>query len=1240
MTPFTELDVFACPLDGIHLIEASAGTGKTWNICALYLRLLLEQGRTVEQILVVTFTNAATAELRDRIRGRIVETLNEFSAPQPTAAAADPFILKLRECLERTLALDRDTLVKRLNLARETFDEAAIFTIHGFCQRALAETPFSAGMPFDLELVQDDGRLIQQAVNDFWRRRVAYAPVQSPGAHPTPGQAIAFTSILASYLIQKNDDPGKYARLLRRILGKPLSRTIWPELSEDAATPDGSAVRRAYHEAQMIWQEQASAIDAPLLRALDQLNRTSYKPEAVSNGALDWNRWFESGQSFAGYPGADSKVHLYRTGRLQRAQKKNCVAPSHAFFDAAEQLCAAVEDLQQALAATRMRLLRTLVQTVPPELRRTKRQHRFIAFDDMLFNLYHALNSGEFAFLAGRLRAQYPVAMIDEFQDTDPLQFEIFNTLYRPGADEPPGTLFMVGDPKQAIYSFRNADLHTYLGAQSLATGHHTLAANQRSDAGLIRACNSLFGRNPRAFLMPGIDYRPVDKGQRPLPRFRDDSIAQRSPLQTWLLPRTEAGEWLSRDEAVKRSAAATAGEIARLLREARNGLVMIDGRNLRAGDVAVLVRSHAQGRRMRRALAACGIGSVELSLASVFRSEEAEEIERILLALLEPGRERLLRAALATELLGYDAAGLDALLQREDDFFDCMQRFAEYRQLWEQRGFAMMFRKLLRVEQVQTRLLQLDRPERRLTNVLHLAELLAAADPEQLSPDSLLRWLRTQRAESDAGDAAQLRLESDRNLVQIVTVHKSKGLEYPIVFCPFLWDGYRNNRSEIPDLVEYHAMDGTPTLDFRPDAKKDPVVEACLRDEAAAETVRLIYVAVTRAVHRCYLIAGCYTAKTFGHVSHTQSTRSMLNWLVAGNGFSADAWFKEKIEPEEIDAAWRELAQTCPEDYAVTPLPDLGDEPFFEADDSPSVLAARPAPGPILESWSRSSFSGMIRTLAREAAESDHDTDEGVVSAPATEPAGMPTLDDILAFPRGPAAGECLHHLFEHVDFNDRTEWETAIDAALATHPQESGTVPRTSFRPMLNRMLSDVLSTELQPGLRLEAITRDHRLSELSFTLPASHVQPSRLNQLLEDQGYRVGRLDFPSLTGYLSGAIDLVFRHDGRYYLLDWKSNYLGDSRDDYARARLDQAMTQHAYRLQYLIYTVALHRYLQRRCPGYRYERDFGGVFYLFVRGVRPEWVSPQGPAGVYFDQPSAETISMLADLLGDTSKAAA
>ena len=1239
---FQPLDVFACPLDGIRQIEASAGTGKTWNICGLYLRLLLERRLEVQRILVVTFTNAATAELRERIRQRIVDTLAWLRAEQAgqAPAAGDEFVERLVRGARERHGLESSDMIARLALAQATFDEASIFTIHGFCQRALADTPFTARMPLQMELVQDDADWVAEAANDFWRRRIA---------------ADDLDAALAGHLVASKDSPAGFAALLKRHLSKPLARAAWPDDLDAARRVERDAIDEAHAAARALWQGQRDTIRELMSDALPALDGRSYKEESLATAFASWDAVLAEADGMASLAVAADKLDLLGSERVFKTQKARKGVPPHDFFDLAQRLVDLRAASTKALAYGRLALLRELLAEGTRAQREAKRRQRVIAFDDMLFNLHDRLTNGD-PQLAGELKKRFPAALIDEFQDTDPLQFAIFRTIYAAQTDDTlsAAPLFFVGDPKQAIYSFRNADLHTYLEAGAHAVARYSLGENQRSTEPLIRALNALFTANPRAFMMDGLAYQSVAFGAKPRQAFADTS-APRAPLQVWTLPAADDGEPMFLREATQAVVAATADEIARLLAAAQRGEVKLGegtrARALAAGDIAVLVRSNRQGSQIRQALTARGVGSVELSQASVFRSSDAEELDRVLTAILEPARERTLKAALSTGLMGADAAAILALAGDESALLAAVQRFAGWRELWLQRGVGFMLRQWLAAEQVAGRLLSRPDGERRLTNLLHLVECLHEAGERHAAPDTLLRWFQQQRVAPDAGDATQLRLESDQNLVQIVTVHKSKGLEYPVVFCPFLWSAARGGRPDGLTGHAYHDEDGGTVIDygheFRDEAHQK-AVKLRQKLEESAETLRLVYVALTRAVHRCVLVAGCYRSKAGRNVSCTASTRSLLNWLVAGADLSPEEWFEHRNGVPAIESAWQALAQRAGGAIAVEPLPRGAPVSLQAPRPSPDTLAALPAPASLPAGWRIGSFSAIVHGAAHDRSGVDHDlraADAPVAAVATTDDASNPRADDDdpLGFPRGPAAGEAIHLAFENIDFTDPSGWPQAIEQALHLlramgEPEAAGDAALRAR--MLARLLQGTLATPLPLGtaqpLRLDELPRSRRLVELEFHLPSHRFDAPALNALLESHGYALPRLSFATLRGFLKGFIDLVFEHEGRFFILDWKSNHLGDSPAHYGQEALAAAMRDQAYHLQYLLYLVALHRYLGLRLPDYDPGRHLGGAVYLFVRGVRPEWHDASGkPTGVFFHRPAAATVQALSALFDET-----
>lgn len=1221
MSTVRDLDVFAVPLDGVNLVEASAGTGKTWSISALYLRLLLEQDRLVNEILVVTFTNAATAELRERIRTRLLEALQFLdAAPGQPTTSGDPFLPKLFQAAQRCPARPTPGQMRgKLEAALQCFDESAIFTIHGFCNRALGDIPFASGLPLARELLADDSAWVQEIANDFWREQVTAGPLNED---------------FCRYLLQTNVTPETFADLLTRKQRTPLLAPRWPEAGGAAADADARLrdLQAAKAEARAIWAQHRDEILAAVIAKLEGLNKRSYNADKLGQAFLEWQAFLDETRPPCGW---GSNQPLLSADKLKACTNKNQSTPRHVFFDWA----ATLDRLQQAVTEDHQRRLLALFErflaTAPARLVERKQKAGLIAYADMLGNLHTALTGNLHGGLGRLLQKRYPAALIDEFQDTDPLQFEIFTRIYGGADGGPRGLLFLVGDPKQAIYSFRGADIFAYLRASRQADARYTLRANQRSTTSLIAACNALFGGHGNPFLLDRFAYHPIAKGEKPIAPLRDDTQA-RGDLHVWMIADSDQSP-PSRPAVKAASVRATAAEIARLLGEGRARRIAVGERGLAPKDIAVLVRSHAQASLIKEALRQYGIGSVELSQDSVFASPQAQDLERLLLAIAEPARTGLLRAALATELVGMDGAALLAL--SEVDLADRVEQFAGYRNQWHEQGFGYLWRRLLRDFQVTVRLLAQPQGERKLTNLLHLGELLQQAATQFKGSESLLRWYAQARQRDFAEDAAQLRLESDENLVQIVTIHKSKGLEYPIVFCPFLWDAQPMTERNGLGAIEYHdAGEGDRLiLDFRADEPTRAAAKAQKDMETQAETLRLIYVAVTRAIHRCYLVAGIYGIPAGKGLSLKQARRSMLNWLVAGAGIGADEWLSGN-HSADISAAWQDLVGRGHGGVVIEALPREPSAQRLAPEDCGQSLALtqRAARVP-QEGWRKGSFSQLIGQ-AGPAEWPDHDQAADVPTS--NDTAEVPSEHDILHFPKGPAAGVCIHAVFELADFTRPETWQPAVQQALQRHPQHG--LAKNPLAEQLTEMLQNVLNTPLRDKLRLADIPPGRCLREMEFHFPAGSSLTSRaLNGFLERYGYAMPELDFGSLQGFVQGFVDLVFEHRGRYYIVDWKSNHLGTQPRHYGREFMAKSMHEHGYHLQYLIYSLALLRLLRRRLgDNYRHEDHFGGVFYLFIRGVRPDWAQADGePSGVFFHRPGLDVLEELGLIFQDLAETA-
>ncbi|MFO1428547.1 MAG: exodeoxyribonuclease V subunit beta [Candidatus Competibacteraceae bacterium] len=1180
------LNIFEAPLDAINLIEASAGTGKTYAITGLYLRLLIERGYRAGDILVVTYTRAATEELKERIHKRLLESRQVFQ--QETGG--DPFY---REMLQHYP--DRRQAIRRLNKAILAFDEAAIFTIHGFCQRVLTDTAFASGIPLATTILADDSAVLQEVIEDFWRRR----------CHDIPPR-------WANHLIDCKIDPAALRTGIQPHLNKPYLSIADLVALEDLATLE-PAFESAFKETRQLWLEQREEITTRLLDNIKCLNGKHYRTAWLLNWFGELDQYLDQGE----HPCPKAPEHLINLTISQLREKtKSGTTPSHPFFELCEELHAAAGNLQNYLDRYLHKLQQELLLYCNQELPRRKRRLQVQSYDDLLLNLQTALaDPRQGAPLAENVRRRFAAALIDEFQDTDPTQYGIFQAIYR-DTGQP---VFLVGDPKQAIYSFRGADIFAYLQARQHAGKAHTLTMNWRSDPGLIQAVNALFSHRPQPFLLEQIPFQTVKAADRERPYLvtGDDAPA---PLHFWFVE-PDDGKRLNKGDINPTIAQATAGRIALLLNLARRGEAYIaeSGRRrpLSGGDIAVLVRDHYQARLVRKALLDAGVPSVRHSQESVFKSWEAQELEWVLRAIATPQKETLVRAALLTDLCGVSADALQQLMQQERDWEDVLSEFNDYHECWRDQGFIQMFRWLLKRRDSYRRLLSFRDGERRLTNVLHLAELLqSTAMSERLAMTGLLKWLAEQRqAEVLDDEVRQLRLESDAELVKIVTIHKSKGLEYPIVFCPFLGQGKLHSESKKKPIV-FHDPDNDfqAVLDLGSEHQDERRPHA-LREELA-EDLRLTYVALTRAKYRCYVVWGAmrdaeksalawllYHPPTKNvDESPIEAHRRYINKLMEGNGLRMG------------------LLKLATESTSAIHVSDLPLEP---------VTPYRPEALPTLELQARQ-FIGQVRTGRRftsfTALYERRETELPDYDAEPERGRDETEERSIFTFPRGARTGRCLHAILETIDFTWTSE---AITETVANQLRRFGF--EEDWTDVISLTVEQVLHTPLDAGgrLKLAGIDRSRRLDEMDFLYPFERFEVERLKELLQAYGdgprELLEALDFRLLQGFMRGFIDLIFEYQGKFYLADYKSNWLGPTLEDYRPERLSLAMTAGSYYLQYLIYTMALHRYLRWRLPDYDYERHFGGVRYLFLRGMRAE----QGlRCGIFADRPPVGLVEAL------------
>ena len=1105
---------------GTTVLEASAGTGKTYTIAALATRYVAEGFATLPELMLVTFSRAATRELRERVRERLVGAERGLASGQ---FAQDDELLGL---LADAPADEVQRRRRRLTRALAGFDAATIATTHGFCSQMLDGLGLAGDLEPDATFVEDVDDLVIEAVGDLYLQRFAADPAEPAVTHDAA------------------------LKVARSAVGDPQARLV------PADAPSGSS-----------------------------------------------------------------------------AQLRHILA-SDAYG----------------------------------EVYRRKRTRRLLDYDDLVSRLDDALRDPlRGAAAVERVRSRYRVVLVDEFQDTDPLQWRILQTAFH-GVT----TLVLIGDPKQAIYAFRGADLVTYLSATAAATVHRTLDRNWRSDEPLVGALQAVF--RGAALGDERIPVREV-QAQHESARLDDAGPA----LRLRVVRRSLVGESdrakIKVAEARPVVAADLAGDVVALL----DGLARLsldgDARPVSPGDVAVLVRTNDNAALVRDALDAAGVPAVVTGSRSVFLTPVAREWLTLLRALEQPHRAGLARAAALTCCVGWTPR---QLADADDEGTDELGRLLRtWRDVLADRGVAALLEVVSSSTRLTERLLAADDGERRLTDVRHIGQALhSAAVAGRLGPAAVVDWLqrRITEAAADAAEERSRRLESDADAVQVVTIHGAKGLQFPIVYVPFGWDRYVR---DTPDFLLLHDADGTRLLDV---GGSDGPGYAERREQHLAEELgedlRLLYVAMTRA--RCQVVAWWVPATT--------TEQSPLHRLLFGSFDNGGQPPVRVPLPRDADVRKRldELAASASGTVAVE---DLGGNRAARwqptLDDAPS-LAAAVFDRRLDEGWRRTSYTGLTRFVHDGAAtpfgvgsepEVEERQDEPALPAP-PEPPALDLLDTAMravpsplaALPSGTAFGTLVHGVLEAVD--------TAaddLDAELSARCHDA------VARRLTSEADPDALAAGLLPALdtplgvlvdgrRLRDFTPADRLAELDFELPLAGGDHPRgtdatvaelaglLRRHLPSSDPLAGYADalnspmlaWQRLRGYLSGSIDAVLRlrapdGDARYLVVDYKTNWLGTYGTDgaepltawhYRPAALAEEMVRAHYPLQALLYSVALHRFLRWRQPGYNPDSHLGGVLYLFLRGMcGPHTpVADGNPCGVFSWQPPPALVEDVSALL--------
>lgn len=1201
------LNPITLPLNQISLIEASAGTGKTYTIGSLYLRLLLKAGENnfsrplnVEEILVVTFTEMATEELKKKIRERITDAIDKLIAFAETqdksAFKNDEFLTAL--CHD----LDIFEAIHRLKLAEQNMDLAAIYTIHGFCRRMLMQYAFHSGIHFNLELIKDQSDLLVRFANEFWREH--FYPLDFESAN-----------FIATELVS----PANVLSLLKADLGKDLQVEI--ENKQALSVPIQiflpqylGGYQKALNELKAFWLESADEISAIITNELvkdypkDQLkslNRKKYQVKRLGDWINKINQWSNNPRDYQ----INTTLKDYF---LQSSIEKNCEEstdknkdkkPATPFYSP---IFAELEKRVNALMTPDLLSKLTLYhyrQGLQQKLLDYKLNHQEKSFDDLLRLLCEALQGAQGDELAEMIRFQYPFAMIDEFQDTDSQQYAIFSKIYRDNPEKNTGFI-MIGDPKQAIYRFRGADIFTYLKASDEAQSRFELTKNYRSEKNLVDGVNALFDFPQSPFIYQNINFTAVDS--------RDDH------LRFYLNGKAEPAYrfYLTESDKVNKTEMAKicAISIQHWLKSAVENQAVFQNedtcKTLQAVNIAVLVRDKNEAALVKNELQKLGIASVYLSdQNSVFDSNVAKELAWVLKACLNVA-ERPILNAIAIALFGLNAADIHQIQQNEAYWQRWADSFAQYQQTWQRQGILAMLHQILLEQGISERLLSQATGERDLTDFLHLAEILQQAATLHESEAALLSWFEKQ-IQGEGLQEAQIRLESERQLVKIVSIHKSKGLEYDLVWLPFLAAPSKDPSKK--DINIYYSKERDETLW---DIENRNLNALC--EETFAEELRLLYVALTRAKYQM----------AFALPTQFDKKWNALHYVLSQGEIGKEIALSVPKDTETLLQTFKEKMQ---DNVKICTKPNLEAFPALSINTKNDELKAAEFTGNIEQDWRITSFTSIEQAHRRqnyftESAGKKHAVFDDAKDYDSQNSIEISTAllneseSSILDLPRGKQVGTALHRHFENCYFSDLANTEEIDKLRQSLQLDETFTEPLQNW---LQQISHTPLSNEI--GIALADLANKDCIKEMPFYLAIrAHFDVEAFNRALKAHHHLPSEpLQFEQIQGMVRGSIDLVFCHNGKYYLVDYKSNFLGSTLASYNQEALKKEMLHSHYDWQYLIYTLALHRYLKNVLPRYDYDRNFGGVFYLFLRGMNGE---PQ--SGVFYDRPSVELITEL------------
>lgn len=1165
---------------GLHMLEASAGTGKTYSIQRIVLRYLMQQQVPVKKILVVTFTKAATAELRERIRNILFEALKIIQSDCITEEWSQYLGL---------YQYSKNAQILRLKIALSELDQMPVFTIDSFFNKLLKDTAFESGNEFDNEIQIDTRELQQEVLEDLFREQLL---------HNENGNSEKLLNLLI------REEKSGITQLCSSIERYPDDFILHDSLSVEEQ--DYRKNRQTFtSEAQetSIYSIFMALHRAILLGKEDLQEFFKNKPkELMAQGILKKAEREEALKRLAFYPEEGKFMELledlqyfsnmdFKALILSKKARAAGTTIESVLKKKVLQAMKAADDVRSAKQIFRESFYRYSIQFFRDKMEFYKQKRGLIFLKDLPKTLLQKLDSDSESksSLLSKVKEDYPVAIIDEFQDTSPQQSQIFRQLFHNDKDQ---HFYVVGDPKQSIYAFRGADVFAYRTIRNLPGIHiQELRTNYRSEPKIIEAVNHLF--EDTGELMCGDPVATTVNANENYGDNHDNVLLNHpSPLQLFL-PNNDLQKQKVSD--VVRS---VGEEIVQLL-SPENEMRFTQGnrksRSILPGDIAVLVRSSANALSILSELERRNVPAVCQGNNSILKSQEAQGLYHLLQCIQNPKNESYIKAFLMSPLWRIRFEQFTHS-ENEDNLEPLtMDVFSKSNENWKKWGLLSAL-SVLQNAGLNKRILQQEFGERKLTNFLHLIEVLnEQAWKNKLTPEGLITWFGKVLQMPDSSDQEEmnLRMEREGKAVRVVTTHKSKGLEYPIVFCPFHFNAVNQRSKGKPPHVWHTKVDNQES--FKLHLTMGETNQQATKEKIADE-LRLLYVAMTRAKNLCYL----YVPKL--------EKESPLESLFS---------FKKKDSIELLRSWAEELDSISVRNF------DLKDTLYQRPIDESVALQAPKAPSRNYISLTRSKSSFSMLTSGIDNYK-DHDagTEEGNRTIEAESQIGQRSINRLLnSFSKGANTGSLIHDLLEKILLTGYEKEEEILMNTIGEKTNLEFERQRQEIRELL-KVLKELKLKNPEGSVCLGSLKPEDCLPEVAFDFRFQGSNQRKIAAVFEDRvedfaDYAKRFTQMKSDPGYMNGIIDLVFKQDGKYYLLDWKTNSL----NRYETAQLLDTMKDHNYILQYHIYLLALHLHLTNILGSeYSYEKHFGGVYYLFLRGLDPE-----SQSGVYFDRPSLEII---------------